>query len=65
MDRLIHRVLKQFILGMGRSSSGLGAFGAAKKPPTAAAAVDEESAETQPLMPSNENTGNTSTLVES
>ena len=49
-------MLKQFIL-LGRGNSGLGAFGAAKKPPTAASAADEESGETQPLMPS-ENTGN-------
>ena len=52
-------MLKQFIL-LGQGNSGLGAFGAAKKPPTAAtaSAADEESGETQPLMPSNENTGN-------
>ena len=52
---MIQRVLKQFILGVGRASSGLGAFGTTKKP--AAAAADEESGETQPLMPSKENTG--------
>ena len=58
-DRLIQRVLKQFIL-LGRGNPGLRAFGAGKEPPTAAtaSAADEESGETQPLMPSNESTGN-------
>lgn len=53
---LIERVLKQFILGAGQVTSGLGAFGAARKPATAA--TSEGTGETQPLMPSNENTGN-------
>jgi len=45
-------VLKQFILGVGRSSSGLGAFGMTKKP-----AIDGESGESEPLVPSKETTG--------
>lgn len=57
-DRLVQRVLKQFILGVGRSSPGLGAFGMTKKP-AAASNVDDESGETQPLVPSKENTGKT------
>ena len=56
-NRLVQRVLKQFILGVGQSNSGLGAFGMTKKPAAAAATADEESGETQPLVPSKENTG--------
>ena len=56
--RLVQRVIKQFILGTGRSTSGLGAFGMTKKPAAAATNVDE-SGETQPLVPSKENTGKT------
>jgi len=56
--RLIQRVLKQFILGVGRSGGG-GAFGMSAKKPTAATAdpIDGDSGETQPLVPSGGNKG--------
>ena len=54
-NRLIHRVLKQFILGVGRPNSGLGAFGMTKKP--AATAIDGESGESEPLMAAKETSG--------
>ena len=57
-DRLVQRVIKQFILGASRSGTGGGAmaFGMTKTP-AAAAATTDESGETQPLMPSSANTG--------
>ncbi|XP_065890045.1 uncharacterized protein [Dysidea avara] len=57
-QELVQRVLKQFILGIGRS--GGGAFGMTPKKPTAATAgpIDGDSGETQPLVPSGNNTGN-------
>ena len=51
-------MIKQFILGAGRSNAGgVGAFGMTKKPAATAATGNDESGETQPLMPSSENTG--------
>ena len=52
---MIQRVVKQFILGMGRSNSGLGAFGTTKKP--VAATATDESGETVPLVPSKDGSG--------
>jgi len=50
-------VLKQFILGVGRSGSGV--FGMTPKKPTEATAdpIDGDSGETQPLVPSGNNSG--------
>lgn len=55
-------MLKQFILSAGQATSGLGAFGAARKPATAA--TSEGTGETDPLMPSNENTGGLTGMLE-
>jgi len=50
-------VLKQFILGVGRSGSGV--FGMTPKKPAEAAKdpIDGDSGETQPLVPSGNNSG--------